>query len=292
MSSLVNLSLKTPSAPLRKRIRKLQALQIGLVTDAVPGSPGSWFTMQFCEQLVHGMRDHRVILLRGGANLREQLDRQVQGVLAVGCSDDTIDELQHLLHVPSVMVNRAAVCEMSAVSIDGRRQGELAVEHFHQRGHRRIAMLLDHGDNWMAIQRTIGFVGTMKRLGLQCPKECIVTLEHQPIYSVLQRLMSGLRPTAIFAAAEMMAVETLYVLRDVLRFSVPRDVSLIGMDVPGVSEFTAPTMTVITQPIDTLVTVAVQTLLRKIRMAAYDLEVLNIRSDLVERASVHSLHTA
>lgn len=292
MSSLARISspIEIGSPVTRKRVRPAQSAHIGLVIDHVPGGPGALFTMQFCEYLVQAIRDHHVVLLRGGEQLRQALVRNIKGVLAVGCSDSTVDLLQHLAHVPSVLVNRAAVCGMSAISIDGQRQAELAVKHFHQRGHRRIAMLLEQGDSWISIQRTTGFVSTMKHCGLPCPNDCIVTLDHQPAYSVLHRLVSGPKPTAIFVAGECMAVEVLYVLRDVLKLSVPGDVSIIGLDMPAVSQFTAPAMTAITQPIEAVAQAAARMLLAQIRMTACEQEVVGIQSELVQRASVRSLH--
>jgi DNA-binding LacI/PurR family transcriptional regulator len=286
MSSLTH----TSSLTVPKRIRLTQPAHIGLVIDHLPGEPGALFTMQFCEHLVHAIRDHQVVLLRGGEQLRQAVGRNIKGVLAVGCSDNTVDLLQHLSQVPSVLVNRAAVCGMSAISIDGQRQVELAVEHFHRRGHRRIAMLLEQGDNWIAIQRTTGFVAAMKRCGLPCPNDCIVTLDHQPAYSVLHRLVAGPKPTAIFVAGECMAVEVLYVLRDVLKLSVPGDVSIIGLDMPAVSQFTEPAITAITQPIESVALAATGMLLAQIRNTAYEHEAVNIQSELVERASVRWLH--
>lgn len=197
-------------------------------------------------------------------NLERLQEGLVDGILAMAWDDSTIEAIRKLPKVPVVTLNRMDIADFSAVGTNHRGQAQAAVEYLRGRGHRRIAMLGEERNNWGSIQRVEGFTEAMMSGGLPLDDRAIVFTDHQPIYGVVGRLMSGLKPTAIYVAAEDLALEASYILRDVLGLKVPQDVSLIGMESPKVSEFVAPPMTTLRQPLDELSEQSVELLLKLI----------------------------
>jgi len=173
-------------------------------------------------------------------NLERLQEGLIDGILAMAWDDASIEAIRKLPKVPVVTLNRMDLEDCSAVATDHREQAVAAVEYLFSRGHRRIAMLGEERYNWGSTERIAGFTETMKAKGLPVDDRHIVFTDHQPIYAVVGRLMSGLKPTGIFVASEDLALEASYILRDVLSLKIPQEVSLIGMESPNVSEFLAP----------------------------------------------------
>lgn len=223
-------------------------------------------------------------------NLERLQEGLVDGILAMAWDDSTIEAIRKLPKVPVVTLNRMDIADFSAVGTNHRGQAQAAVEYLRGRGHRRIAMLGEERNNWGSIQRVEGFTEAMMSGGLPLDDRAIVFTDHQPIYGVVGRLMSGLKPTAIYVAAEDLALEASYILRDVLGLKVPQDVSLIGMESPKVSEFVAPPMTTLRQPLDELSEQSVELLLKLIeaKQPTTPQRIL-LDNKLIERESVSTL---
>lgn len=223
-------------------------------------------------------------------NLDRLQEGLVDGVLAMAWDDSTIEAIRKLPRIPVVTLNRMDIPDFSAVATDHRRHAEVAVNYLHGRGHRRIAMLGEERNNWGAKERVEGFTSALKGKGLAMDERSIVFTDHQPIYGVVGRLMTGLKPTAIYVAVEDLALEASYILRDVLGLRIPQDVSLIGMESAKVSEFLAPPMTTLRQPLDELAEQSVELLLSLIesKESAAPQRVM-LDSKLIERESVSTV---
>ncbi len=222
-------------------------------------------------------------------NFESLRDTLVDGVLAMAWDDVTIEELRTIADAPVVTINRMDTSDFSAVATDHRRQGEMAVEYLYGRGHRRIAMIGEERDNWGSQQRTEGFLAALRKHDLEPAKDSIVFTDHQPMYGVLRRLMSGWRPTAIFVAGEDMGLEASYILRDVLGMKVPDEISLMGMESARVSQFLAPPMTTLCQPLDELAQRSLEVLLRQMGKDRPQPERVLLDSTIIERESVATL---
>lgn len=226
-------------------------------------------------------------------NLDRLQEGLVDGILAMAWDDSTIEAIQKLPKIPVITLNRMDIEDFSAVATDHKRQAITAVEYLYSKGHRCIAMLGEERNNWGAAQRIEGFTSALKAKHLPFDERSIVFTDHQPIYGVVGRLMSGLKPTAIFVAVEDLALEACYILRDVLGLRVPQDVSLIGMESAKVSEFLAPPMTTLRQPLDELAEQSVELLLNQILAKdASSPQHIVLSNALIERESVATLTPA
>lgn len=221
-------------------------------------------------------------------NFNRLRDRLVDGILAMTWDDSSIAELKRFPDVPVVTINRMDVDAFSAVATDHRKQGEIAANYFAGRGHRRVAMICEERENWGSLQRIDGFVGAMRDLGLEVPNDCVISTDHQPMYGVLRRLIAICSPTAIYIAGEDMTLEVTHILGEVLGLSIPKDVSVIGMESPKISQFLSPPMTTIAQPLEELARESLKVLLNRIDAVDQTPERVMLDSRLIERESVSS----
>ena len=225
-------------------------------------------------------------------NLDRLHERLIDGVLAMAWDDSTIEAMRKLPEIPVVTLNRMDVEDFSAVATDHRAQAEIAAQYLCSRGHRRIAMVSEERNNWGSRQRVEGFNAALKKAGLEVDERAIVFTDHQPMYGVLQRLMTGWKPTAVFVAAEDLDLEASYILRDVLGLKIPHDVSVIGMESANVSQFLAPPMTTLCQPLEELAAKAMEVLLDQMAKGSCVPQRLMLDNTLIERESVATLPNA
>ncbi len=245
------------------------------------------FVSSLVSQLVRVLSSRRVVIeLVADGNVEHLRDRPLDGVLALTWDDATLDQLRDLSGVPTVVINRNDAEGFSSVVTDHYQQGAKAAEYFIERGHRRIAMICEERGNWGSQQRIEGFTKTLKKREINVGPEAILSTDHQPLYGVLRRMMATANPTAIFVAGEDIGLEAFFILREVLRLDVPRQMSLLGMESARVSQFVTTPLTTLCQPLDKLAREAVELLLRQMQSPGAKTENVILQSALIERDSV------
>jgi beta-glucosidase len=126
-----------------------------------------------------------------------------------------------------------------------------ATEHLLQLGHRRIGFLAGRPDLESARQREEGYRQALAAAGIAGDPELTRVGDYELEMSeepARQLLTLPDRPTAIFAANDLSAVETMHVART-LGLDIPGDLSVVGFDNIPESAVTAPPLTTIDQSI-------------------------------------------
>lgn len=139
---------------------------------------------------------------------------------------------------------------LDVVRIDNRAAACEAVQHLIDLGHRRIAMAFGPMSTSSLEQRRQGYQQAMAAAGLPIEAGWVVeeTARAADEYQGIRDLMTRPdRPTAIFAAADVIALDLLLVLRD-MGLRVPEDVSVVGFDDIPATRLTTPALTTIHQP--------------------------------------------
>jgi DNA-binding LacI/PurR family transcriptional regulator len=165
------------------------------------------------------------------------LRKRVDAVLAVAL-ELTDDEVARLLTLgrPLVCVG-GLIPGVRSLVVDNERVSELATEHLIGLGHTRVAHIggaleLD-ADFHLGSARRIGYQRAMARHGLPTGDELYAAGDFtmRGGYHAAKQLLGrpASAPTAIVAASDEMAIGALLAARD-LGLSVPRDVSVIGID--------------------------------------------------------------
>lgn len=188
---------------------------------------------------------------RGRQHLERLVNRWVDGVIIMGSSMDPADIMaQYERGFPVVLCDwqeDEVAVQMPQVSADFRRAGTLAAQHLLTLGHKRIAIIFDEPQQTLRFE---GFRSALLEAGLDLPLPMIQrgnsTLESG--YAAAQRLIeSSLRPTAIFATTDWMALGAIEAIQ-AAGLHVPEDISVIGLDDIIVSAHIRPPLTTIAIP--------------------------------------------
>lgn len=169
-------------------------------------------------------------------------------------ADTEAYEVLRQRRVPYVGVNGEFADGVAApvFSTDDLLAAELAVDHLYRLGHRRIGMASGPAGNRPADRRVQGFLAAMARRGIEDAERWVIRQSYtvEGGQAAVAPLLE-LGATSIVAASDWMALGAIRGVRRLGR-SVPEDVSVVGYDGTGVTEFTDPPLTTVRQPADRL----------------------------------------
>ncbi len=173
----------------------------------------------------------------GGDERRSVFDhflrrRRVDAVIAVAL-ELTTDEISGLLALDKPLVGLGGpLAEVPSLEIDEIAIARLATEHLLMLGHTAILHIGSH--------RRTGFQQAMTAAGLPVAAESMICADFTMAngYAHAKQALGHPhhRPTAIFAASDEMAIGATLAARD-LGLSVPKDVSIVGIDDHELADF-------------------------------------------------------
>ena len=183
----------------------------------------------------------------------------VDGVVAIGLTDDhpEIDEIRRA-GLPMVLVDSATTGSVASVDVDDEGGARLAAAHVLELGHRTIAVLAidgpraaGSGSHGVVQRRMRGYTETLASAGLDLPETAIAVgpASIDGGSKAFDRLWdAGLRPTAILAMSDAMAIGAIQAIHQKGR-SVPGDISVVGFDDVELAASTDPPLTTVHQPV-------------------------------------------
>lgn len=215
-------------------------------------------------------------------------NRLMDGVIIASASRDE-PLILHLAQGKThfVMVERPGIMtdEVSYVTVDNVRGGQVAVAHLAQRGRRRIGTVTGLLNNPDAHDRLIGYRQALEAAGLPFDPQLVVEgqFHRKMAYGAAQTLIER-GVDAIFAANDTMALGVLDALRDAGR-RVPADVAVVGFDDLPAALYANPPLTTMHQPIQYKGQIAAQLLLDLIEGHASSPQHIVLETTLVVRES-------
>ena len=202
-----------------------------------------------------------------GAALRAMRGR-VDGLLVLSPYADRpgflTDNLPDAL--PAVLINtQLPESNYPALSIDNYRGATAMVEHLVESGHQRIAFIGGPADNFDARERARGYRDALARLSPeQSPWELPGDFDEASGYEAGRKVLEAeIRPDAVFAANDMMALGCLYAFNQA-GVRVPQDIALAGFDDIPLARFVHPPLTTMRVNIAELGGMAMRRLLQAI----------------------------
>jgi LacI family transcriptional regulator len=175
----------------------------------------------------------------------------------------------------------------SYVASDNVGGARLAVRHLHGLGHRRIATIAGPRESKPGADRLLGFRAELHALGLEGRAEYEQLGDwYSESGEAAMRAFLALDhpPTAVFAAADLMAVGAIKVAQEA-GMSVPGDLAVVGFDDIQMASFLNPSLTTIRQDKVGLGLAAARALLEQIEHPDLTPPVLTLPVELVVRAS-------
>lgn len=206
-------------------------------------------------------------------------EEQVDNVLEVG--------------LPCVIMNYFTKdLPISCISIDNFKAGISATEYLIKLGHSRISTITGELKSQVAIDRLNGYLRALEKHKIQKRTDYIKYGDfgrESSIIATRSLLKLKVRPTAIFAASDEMAVGAMQVLLE-NGINIPRDMSIIGFDDNYFALNYAPVpLTTIRQPLHKMAIMATeilnQIMLKEIKINKR----IILPTELIERSSCQSL---
>ena len=137
-----------------------------------------------------------------------------------------------------------------SITVDNAEGAYQATHYLLGLGHRRIAAIAGQLHVTSAVERLKGFKRALRESGITIAPEYIQEGRFDRLSGYEKSLMLlqfSPRPTAIFAANDLVALGVLAAMRE-LGLRCPEDVSLAGFDDLEIASFTNPALTTVAQP--------------------------------------------
>ena len=224
--------------------------------------------------------------------LRRARQLGVDGIVVMGVDRDD-PEVEKLVRspVPVIAVDLDVSGDhTSYVASDNIGGARLAVRHLHGLGHTRIATIAGPAETKPGADRILGYRAEMNALGLEIHPGFIAEGDFYA-ESAEQLMQSLLRrptpPTAVFAAADMMALGAIRAIH-AAGLSVPGDIAVVGFDDIRLAELLSPPLTTIRQNMLGIGLAAARALVEQIENPDSTPPVLTLPVELVVRASCGS----
>lgn len=196
-------------------------------------------------------------------------EKKPLGILFLGGNSQNFQRDFHKIDIPCVLVSNDAAAHpfknLSSVSTDDRQAARCAMDSLIALGHRRFAIV--GGDRERSDTSRLRYQGCLQSLrdhNIDFDEELDyqgVRFSYQDGYDATNKLLSeGRKFTALFAAADVMAIGAIRALRD-HGLRVPEDVSVVGFDGLPLGSFLVPQLSTVAQSVDLMARRSVEILL-------------------------------
>jgi LacI family transcriptional regulator len=276
-----------------RSLRMEQTLTIGIIVEN--------FLSPFIPPIVSGIQaclkqhDYLSIILDSNWDPNAEIQaverlgmRQIDGIIFVESYLRSSEDVSALFNKPHLFVHRLFnSLAANSIAPDDRYGAAIAVRHLAELGHRRIAFISGL-EGWdAATNRLAGYQEELAACGLGFDPALVMPgdWQVQSGYAAAQQLLARApRPTAIFAANDLMALGATYAAQEA-GLRTPDDLAIVGYDDRDFAGFVRPALTTVQMPCEQMGSVAAKSLLRLIRGEAEVIEPTLVRGKLVVRQS-------
>ena len=254
--------------PVARLLTQPRTMTLGVLT---PQALAATFSNPFFAEFSAGVAEtaerlgyalHFISPLRGSLALA--VDRAtVDGVVAIGlsASHPEVEQIQ-AAGVPMVLVDSDDLPGYSSVVVDDEAGARAAAEHLLSLGHRELLVLAVEEPMGMAgrgrpaasgvtARRLRGYCAAFAAASTELPPRCVVATTASidgGARAFRRSWLAGLRPTAVLAMSDAMAIGAMSAARD-LGIAVPSELSVVGFDDIDIAGHVEPALTTVHQPI-------------------------------------------
>lgn len=165
------------------------------------------------------------------------------GVIGIAWEDKTIEKLKSLRNIPVVWTSDEHDGHFHSIGFDQYEIGRMAGDYLWSKGHRKVAVI--HETDASGIKRASGLYQCYDRPGAAVLQIANSTAVHLAVKQVID---AGC--TAIWVTGEDMKVlEINWLIQELAGKRVPEDISILGFENPGISEFQRPSLSTIYCPL-------------------------------------------
>lgn len=183
------------------------------------------------------------------------------------------------------------------VTVDSFESSRIATQHLIEQGHRKLAFVTPSGRTMSRNEKIAGFLAAAKSAGLEDSAQLIEGLPvdeyGDSMMSELGRMQASLlaaqppaqRPSGVIGVNDLLAFGLMAGFRDA-GLSVPRDVSVIGIDNVFLSTLMHPAMTSVRVPVPEMAQVMVERVMSRLADPSMPTQEFIFAPTLVARDSV------
>jgi DNA-binding LacI/PurR family transcriptional regulator len=220
------------------------------------------------------------------AAIKTLLSRPVDGIIFVEYSHQTTSDVLERSNKPRVFVHRLFGSPIkNSVVPDDYHGASLATQHLLDLGHHHIGYI-NGPENWHTCRaRLSGYRDTLTNHNLPFQLSLVQPgdWELESGYAAAKNFLKlPERPTAIFAANDLMALGAIYAIQDA-GLKVPEDVAVVGYDNRNFTKTVRPRITTVSMPVIEMGGVAAELLLKQIADGRKEEEEIKVKGQLIIR---------
>lgn len=225
-------------------------------------------------------------------------EKRPVGIIFLGGNPDNYKEDFDKLKIPCVLISTEADNieneKLSSVSIDNEAAAEASADYLISLGHRKIGVIGGYLQHFgVTTKRLKGFLKSMEKSGIKFDVDkyyvpCKYSFSEGEV--AVKTLMGRCADvTAVFTMADSMAIGAIRGLKD-LGYSVPEDISVMGIDGLPICTHFIPRVSTIKQDMEALAEKGLELLIKEIKNNAdAKAEHIIIPFELIEGESVKSI---
>ena len=224
-------------------------------------------------------------------------ERRVAGIILTGFTigqEEALDQLVHSGITTVVIWERLDDEKLCYVGFDNDRAAFQATAHLLELGHRDVGLLIGpYSKVGRVKKRYQGYLDAMNKYGAVVRPEWVIETEPFMLYgeeAMYRILQSGQRPTAVFAASDVLAIGAMKAAKS-QGLRIPEDLSLIGFDDIDFAAYTDPPLTTVQVPARKIGELAVEIILESVSSPSPSLRRYCLETNLIIRASTAPLKT-
>ncbi len=189
--------------------------------------------------------------------------------------------------VPIVQINRGSnIAGVSTVWGENRRAGEVVAEFLLKGGHKNFAFIAGTKTSSTSQMRQKGYVERLAKEGVKNVKIAYGEYNFSAAANAARQLLEAKdRPDAIFCASDYMAFSVLDVAKHEFGLSVPKDISVIGVDDVPEASYSAYDLTTFSQPAAALAKAAIEIIEKMISERGRKAMHIEVEGELIVRGS-------
>ncbi|MBD1382534.1 LacI family DNA-binding transcriptional regulator [Metabacillus arenae] len=272
---------------------------IGLFFTSIADGTSSSFLVEAIKGVNSVIDENFNLFIRGISDYEDYsfiTNKRFDGILLMSQSDEDNTFIYHVLdkNIPLVVLNRELEDRSVTNILSNDKEGAYqAVNYLMDSGHQQIALIEGREDFRSAHERKAGFLHALIDRQIQPRKEYMIkgNYDMQSGYDGLKQLLKLERPpSAIFCANDDMAIGAMNAAFEA-GLSVPDELSIIGFDDIGFSQYTIPTLTTVKRPIEKISKAGAERILQLMDQPAERGEKQFINTELIIRNSVSNINS-
>jgi DNA-binding LacI/PurR family transcriptional regulator len=179
-------------------------------------------------------------------------EEYIDGIIFADINND-VNMLRRVIEkgVRYIVLNNNFTEPINCISIDNRKAAFDVVEYLVKLGHRRIATIAGDLSTQAGKLRLEGYKEALQQHGIKLVEEYLTTGDflRTPARRSAQKLLQlKNRPTAVFAASDVMALELIDEAK-VQKISVPEELSVVGFDDNPINVYSPVKLSTVLQPL-------------------------------------------